>query len=228
MIQLGQIRFNAPLNFMDLLYRLFNFILHIDEHLLDIVNQYGMLTYAILFFIIFAETGFVVTPFLPGDSLLFAVGALAATGGLNVAMIVILLMAAAILGNTTNYWIGRYIGVKIFDWNIPFLKREYLSKTEAFYDKHGAKAVVIGRFLPFFRTFVTFVAGVGKMDFAKYSLYNIVGALLWVAPFTLAGYLFGNIPIVKENFSIVVLAIVGITALPTLIAVAKEVFAKKS
>jgi len=213
---------------MDLLYRLFNFILHIDEHLLDIVNQYGMLTYAILFFIIFAETGFVVTPFLPGDSLLFAVGALAATGGLNVAMIVILLMAAAILGNTTNYWIGRYIGVKIFDWNIPFLKREYLSKTEAFYDKHGAKAVVIGRFLPFFRTFVPFVAGVGKMDFAKYSLYNIVGALLWVAPFTLAGYLFGNIPIVKENFSIVVLAIVGITALPTLIAVAKEVFAKKS
>jgi membrane-associated protein len=213
---------------MDLLYRLFNFILHIDEHLLDIVNQYGMLTYAILFFIIFAETGFVVTPFLPGDSLLFAVGALAATGGLNVTMIIILLLIAAILGNTTNYWIGRYIGVKIFDWNIPFLKREYLSKTEAFYDKHGAKAVVIGRFLPFFRTFVPFVAGVGKMDFAKYSLYNIVGALLWVAPFTLAGYLFGNIPIVKENFSIVVLAIVGITALPTLIAVAKEVFAKKS
>lgn len=211
---------------MDFLYSFLDFVMHIDEHLLEMVNQYGTLIYAILFFIVFAETGFVVTPFLPGDSLLFAVGALAATGGLNVAMIILLLLVAAILGNTTNYWIGRYIGTKIFDWNIPFLKREYLSKTEAFYEKHGAKAVVIGRFLPFFRTFIPFVAGVGKMDFTKFTLYNIVGALLWVAPFTLAGYLFGNIPIVKDNFSIVVLGIVGITVLPTLIAVIREAMSK--
>ena len=213
---------------MDVLYRIFSFILHIDEHLVEMVNQYGTLTYAILFFIIFAETGFVITPFLPGDSLLFAVGALAVTSQLNIVVVIALLFVAAILGNTTNYFIGRYVGPKAFDQQrIPFLKREYLTKTEAFYEKHGPKAVVIGRFLPFFRTFVPFVAGIGRMDFKRYTLYNIIGAALWVIPFTLAGYLFGNIPVVKNNFSLVVLGIIAITALPAIIGVAKEIAAKR-
>ncbi len=212
---------------MDVLYRLFHFVLHIDEHLLEMVNQYGILTYAILFFIIFAETGFVVTPFLPGDSLLFAVGALCVNSNLNIALVIVLLFVAAVLGNTTNYALGRYIGPKAFDGKIPFLKRDYLTQTENFYAKYGQKAVVIGRFLPFFRTFVPFVAGIGRMDFRQYTIYNIVGALLWVVPFTLAGYLFGNIPAVKNNFSLVVLGIIGITVLPAVIGVLREFWHKK-
>lgn len=213
---------------MEILQQLWSFVLHIDEHLLEIVQQYGTLTYIILFFIIFSETGFVVTPFLPGDSLLFAAGALAATGGLNIWSMIALLLIAAFLGNAVNFSIGRYIGPRILENNkIPFIKQEHLLKTQLFYEKHGSKAVVIGRFLPFLRTFVPFVAGIGKMNAAKFMLYNLVGAVLWIIPFSLAGFWFGNIPFVKQNFSLVVLGIIFITVLPTLIAVVRETLKNK-
>ncbi|OWY22502.1 DedA family protein [Sphingobacteriales bacterium UPWRP_1] len=207
---------------MEFIQQLIDFVLHIDKHLLEIINQYGTLTYFILFAIVFAETGFVVTPFLPGDSLLFAIGALAAGGALNVWFIMGLLIVAAFTGNMVNFYIGRYIGPKIFGYNnIRFIKREYLVKTQEFYAKHGAKAVVIGRFLPIFRTFVPFVAGIGNMSYSKFIFYNLLSAVLWVAPFTLAGYWFGNIPFVKNNFTLVVLGIIFITILPALFAAIK-------
>ncbi|MDX1905791.1 MAG: DedA family protein [Bacteroidia bacterium] len=209
---------------MEFFKALIDFVLHIDEHLVEMVAEYGVFTYAILFFIIFAETGFVVTPFLPGDSLLFAAGALAATGALNVWIIIGLLLLAAVLGNSVNYAIGSFIGPRIMKQDkIRFIKKEYLIKTQEFYEKHGVKAVILGRFLPFFRTFIPFVAGIGNMSPAKFSLYNLIGAVLWVIPFTLLGYAFGEIPVVKENFSLVVLGIIFVTVLPTLVGVVREV-----
>ena len=194
-----------------------DFILHLDRHLTDLVAMYQYWVYAILFLIVFAETGFVVTPFLPGDSLLFAVGALAAvdqTGTLNPAYVWILLIVAEFLGNELNYLVGRYLGPRAFTGKIPGLKREYLLKTQAFYDKHGRKTIVLSRFLPIIRTFAPFVAGIGHMRRTTFSSYNIGGAVAWVTIFIWGGFLFGNVPIIKNNFGVVTIAIIVISLLP--------------
>ena len=208
--------------------QLIDFILHIDDHLLEMVNQYGSLVYVVLFIIVFAETGLVVTPILPGDSLLFASGALAAGAQkLDVTLLIILFFVAAVLGNTVNYAIGRYFGPRIFQIKSRWIKMEYLERTKAFYDKYGATAVVLSRFVPILRSFVPFVAGVGQMAWGKYMAYTIFSAAIWVVPITLLGYWFGNVPIVKENFSLVVLGVIGISLLPILYQAVKGFFAKK-
>ena len=194
-----------------------DFILHIDRYLGIFIQQYGTLTYAILFVVIFCETGLVVTPFLPGDSLLFAAGALAAidtSGTLNVFFLFALISAAAVLGDTVNYFIGAKLGVKLFDYNIPFLKKEYLDRTYEFYEKYGGKTIILARFVPIVRTFAPFVAGVGRMNYSRFITFNFVGGVAWVAIFIFLGYTFGNVPFVKENFEIVTLAIVLISVLP--------------
>lgn len=202
---------------MQIIHFFVDFILHLDKHLVEIVSNYGFLTYAILFLIVFAETGLVVTPFLPGDSLLFATGAIAAIGDLNIFFVLAILVAAAILGDTVNYWIGHFLGQKIIDSpKVPFINQKHIDKTQAFYAKHGGKTIILARFVPIVRTFAPFVAGVGKMDYSKFILYNIIGGVVWVLSFTLAGYFFGNIPAVKENFTIVVFAIIGISVVPML------------
>jgi membrane-associated protein len=198
--------------------------LHLDKHLNEIILQYGTLTYAILFGVIFAETGFVFTPFLPGDSLLFAAGTFAAAGSFNIHFLFILLSIAAILGDTTNYWIGNYFGPKVFEKNIRFLKKEHLEKTHKFYEKHGGKTIIIARFIPIIRTFAPFVAGVGAMTYSKFILFNIVGAVLWCALFVYGGYFFGNLSFVKNNFSMVIIAIIFLSILPGII----EFFRHKS
>jgi membrane-associated protein len=188
--------------------------LHLDEHLNQIVTTYGVWTHLILFAIVFAETGLVVTPFLPGDSLLFAAGALAALGSLDLWLLVVLLIGAAILGDTVNYWVGAWIGPRAFSGNVRFLRKDYLDRTHAFYEKHGGKTIILARFVPIIRTFAPFVAGVGAMSYPKFITYNIVGAVLWVGLFVPLGYLFGNMPTVKENFSLVILAIIAISVMP--------------
>jgi membrane-associated protein len=208
---------------MNIITYLIDFILHLDKHLAEIIQAYGSLTYAILFMIVFAETGLVVMPFLPGDSLLFAAGALSALGSLHLPATLLILIAAAILGDSVNYWIGSIFGQKIVDNpHIKFINQEHIDKTEAFYKKHGGKTIILARFLPIIRTFAPFVAGVGKMDYQTFFIYNIVGAIIWVCSFTLAGYFFGNIPAVKEHFTIVVLAIVAISVLPIIIEYIKH------
>ncbi len=200
---------------MDILKSILDFILHIDGHLADLITQYGAWIYVLLFAIIFAETGFVVTPFLPGDSLLFAAGALtASTGKLNILLLWVLLMAAAVLGDAVNYFIGKRVGKGIFKPGNRILKMEYLHKTEHFYEKHGNKTIILARFVPIVRTFAPFVAGVGNMNYTRFATYNIVGGALWVTLFLFAGYLFGNIPFVKENFEIVTIGIVLVSVLP--------------
>ncbi|BCX14338.1 MAG: membrane protein [Patescibacteria group bacterium] len=200
---------------MSFLTGIFEFILHIDTHLGEIISQYGTLTHLILFFIIFAETGFVFTPFLPGDSLLFAAGAFAALGSLHLTWLLLILFAAAVLGDTVNYWIGHFFGQKIVDNpKIPFINQEHIDKTQEFYKKHGGKTIFLARFVPIVRTFAPFVAGVGKMHYGKFISYNIFGGFVWTFVFTLAGYWFGNIPQVREHFSLVVLAIILISVLP--------------
>jgi membrane-associated protein len=195
-------------------------VLHLDAHLGELVRQYGTWIYAILFAIIFAETGLVVTPILPGDSLLFVAGALAAKGDMDVHLVVVLLIAAAILGNSTNYAIGRWLGKTFFRHRgARFLNPEYLDRTHAFYEKHGGMAVVISRFIPIIRTYVPFVAGLGAMTPARFTAYNIAGAVAWIASLTYAGYFFGNIPWVKENLSFIILAILVVSVLPVVIAV---------
>lgn len=197
--------------------KIIEFILHIDTHLGEIISQYGVLTHLILFFIVFAETGFVFTPFLPGDSLLFAAGAFAALGSLHLTWLLIILFLAAVLGDTVNYWIGHFFGQKIVDNpKIPFINQEHIDKTQEFYKKHGGKTIFLARFVPIVRTFAPFVAGVGKMHYGKFISYNIIGGFVWVFLFTLAGYFFGNLPQVKENFSLVILAIILISVLPIL------------
>ena len=194
-----------------------DFVLHIDRYLGIFIQQYGTLTYAILFIVIFCETGLVVTPFLPGDSLLFAAGALAAidsSGTLNVFFLFAILAAAAVLGDTVNYLIGAKFGVKLFDYNIPFLKQEYLDRTYEFYEKYGGKTIILARFVPIVRTFAPFVAGVGRMNYSRFIMFNFVGGVAWVAIFVFLGNLFGNVPFVKNNFEIVTLAIVLISVLP--------------
>ena len=199
-----------------------NFILHIDTHLIEIVQNYGLLTYAILFLIIFAETGFVFTPFLPGDSLLFAAGAIAAIGNLNILAIWVILVFAAILGDTANYWIGHFLGEKILSKNIPLIKKEHVDKTNKFYEKHGGKTIILARFIPIIRTFAPFVAGIGKMHYTKFLSYNAIGGILWISIFSFAGFFFGNIPFVKHNFSLVVIAIILISILPMILEIAKS------
>ncbi|MBI4895708.1 MAG: VTT domain-containing protein [Candidatus Aenigmarchaeota archaeon] len=183
-------------------------ILHIDQYLNILIQNYGVLTYLVLFFIIFIETGFVVFPFLPGDSLLFIVGALAAVGSLNLFIVIPILIVAAISGDSVNYYLGYKIGRRAFTDKIRFLKKSYINDSEKFYEKHGGKTIFIARFLPFIRTFAPFVAGIGKMDYKKFLGYNVSGAIVWVSAFILAGFFFGNIPIIKDNMGIVLLAMI--------------------
>lgn len=209
---------------MELIKTLVDFILHIDKHLIDITQQYQGWTYLILFFIIFAETGFVVTPFLPGDSLLFAAGALIAHGnsGLNIYFLWLFLIIAAVMGNTTNYELGKYFGPKVFKPENKILKLDYYLKTKAFFDTHGGKAIIFSRFLPIFRTVAPFVAGVGKMPIGKYSLYNFIGGASWITLFLFLGYFFGGIPVIKRNFTIVVVVIILVSIVPPIIAAIKS------
>jgi len=202
---------------MNFILYLINLILHMDKYLGQIIQTYGIWTFAIMFFVIFMETGFVVTPFLPGDSLIFAAGAFAGLGYLNVGILFVVLAIAAIAGDTANYWIGHYIGPRAFSGSVPFLKKEYLDRTHAFYEKHGGKTIIIARFIPIIRTFAPFVAGVGSMTYSKFIAYNVIGGLAWVALFTFVGYFFGNLPIVQENFTFVIFAIIFISVLPAII-----------
>lgn len=200
---------------MELIASFVDYILHLDTNLTLLVAQYGPLTYAILFLVIFAETGFVVTPFLPGDSLLFAAGAIASLGSLNVGITIVLLGVAAILGDTVNYWIGHFFGQKIVDNpKIKFINQEHIDKTEQFYKKYGGKTIILARFVPIVRTFAPFVAGVGTMEYKKFILYNVIGGALWITLLTMLGYLFGNIPLVKHNFELAIFAIIALSLLP--------------
>lgn len=194
------------------------FIMHIDAHLSTLAQDYGAWTYGILFLIIFAETGLVVTPFLPGDSLLFALGALAAGGGLSHETLFLSLALAATLGNITNYALGGIIGPRVFKWRwVPFLKEEYLERTKLFYEMHGAKAVILARFMPLFRTFVPFVAGIGAMNYPRFLIYSVVGCLAWIGSLLYGGYFFGNIPAVKNNFGLVVIGIIVVSFIPAVV-----------
>jgi membrane-associated protein len=199
---------------MELLRDIVDLFLHLDRHLSEVISEYGTWTHLILFLIVFCETGLVVTPFLPGDSLLFAAGTFAALGALDLWLVVILLIVAAIIGDTVNYWIGAYIGPRAFRGDIRFLRKEYLDRTHAFYEKHGGKTIILARFVPIIRTFAPFVAGVGAMSYPKFITYNVVGAVLWVGLFVLGGYFFGNIPVVRENFTLVILAIIALSVMP--------------
>jgi len=202
---------------MEFIHIILDWVIHLDQHLAQLIGQYGIWTYAILFTVIFCETGLVVTPFLPGDSLLFAVGALSATGALHPHFSFLLLASASVLGDNTNYTIGRFIGPRAFSGQYRFLKREYLTRTQEFYDRYGKRTVIFGRFLPIIRTFAPFVAGVVQMNRFQYVPFTIIGGILWVGLFLYAGYFFGNIPFVKHNFAIVIMAIIMISAVPALI-----------
>ncbi|MBS1530617.1 MAG: DedA family protein [Bacteroidetes bacterium] len=205
---------------MELIKHLIDFILHIDKNLAAIISQYHTLTYLILFIIIFAETGFVVTPFLPGDSLLFAAGALIAAGntGLDIYLLAIILIVAAFTGNSVNYLIGNYLGPKVFKAENKVLKLDYYLQTKAFFDKHGGKAVILSRFVPIIRTIAPFVAGVGRMPFGRYSIYNIIGGASWIILFLFAGYMLGNVPFFKAHFSLIGILIILVSILPPIIA----------
>lgn len=202
-----------------------DFILHIDVHLAQLVAEYGYWVYAILFAIVFCETGLVVTPFLPGDSMLFVGGALAAlpSNSLNVHVFALLLMAAAILGDAVNYLIGRFFGEALFaNPHARFLRRSYLDKTHRFFDQHGGKAIVLARFIPIIRTFAPFVAGAAKMPYRQFGLYNVLGAVLWVALFTYAGFIFGDLPIIRENLKLLIVAIIVISILPPIVELVRH------
>jgi len=209
---------------LEFIQTLIDFILHIDKHLVEIVSEYQTWTYLILFLIIFAETGFVVTPFLPGDSLLFAAGAIIARpeSGLNIFLMMILLIIAAILGDLVNYHIGDYVGPKAFSGKYKLLKKEYLEKTQNFYIKHGGKTIIYARFVPIVRTFAPFIAGIGTMSYARFASYNVVGAIAWVASFLLIGYFFGGLPIIKQNFTYVIFGIIIISLIPPLLEILKK------
>lgn len=206
---------------MDLIRGLIDFFLHLDKHLAEIIRQYGTWTYAILFLIIFVETGLVVMPLLPGDSLLFAAGIFANLGQLDPWLLTGLLIAAAILGDTVNYWIGNKLGPRAFSGEFRFLKREYLDRTREFYARHGGKTIILARFIPIVRTFAPFVAGVGEMQYSRFLAYNVVGGVVWVTLFVWAGYLFGDIPVVQERFELVILGIIGVSVLPIAIELLK-------
>jgi membrane-associated protein len=207
---------------MEFIAHLIDLFLHLDKHLSLVIQTYGTWTYLLLFAIIFLETGFVITPFLPGDSLLFAAGTFASLNALNIYMLFLLMSLAAFLGDTTNYWVGHFIGPKAFSGNIRFLKKEYLERTHAFYEKHGGKTIIIARFIPIIRTFAPFVAGVGEMSYWRFITYNLLGGISWVALFTFGGYFFGNLKFVQNNFSFVVLAIILISVIPAVYEYIKE------
>ena len=209
---------------MELIQQLLDFILHIDKHLIEIVQEYQTWTYLILFFIIFAETGFVITPFLPGDSLLFAAGAIIANpdSGLNIFLMCILLIVAAILGDFVNYHIGNFLGPLAFSGKYKLLKKEYLNKTQAFYEKHGGKTIIYARFVPIIRTFAPFVAGIGTMSYLKFATFNVTGGILWVTSFLFIGYFFGGLPVIKDNFTYVIFGIIILSILPPVIEVIRE------
>lgn len=206
---------------------LINFILHIDQYLAVFLNDYGAWLYVILFLIIFVETGLVIMPFLPGDSLLFATGALAAfTGALNPVLLIALLFVAAVLGDTLNYHIGKYIGPKVFERDTKWINRQQLMKTHQFFEKHGGKTVILGRFLPFARTFVPFVAGAGSMHYTRFLAYNVIGGFVWITSFIMLGYFFGNQPVIKQNFTYVIFGIIIFSVLPVVIGFLREKFKK--
>jgi membrane-associated protein len=196
---------------MDLPFLLIDLVLHFDKYLPGIIETYGFWTYLILFLIIFCETGLVVTPYLPGDSLLFVAGALAGTGLLSIEALIVSLVIAAVLGDSLNYWIGHTAGMKVLDWKCSFVKKEHLDLTQDYYERYGGFTIVIARFVPFIRTFAPFLAGIGKMSYRWFITYNITGAVLWICAFLLTGFFFGSLPIVKENFSLLVYAIIGIS-----------------
>lgn len=200
---------------MEIVQLAIDFILHIDQHLIDITAAYGMWTYAVLAVIVFAETGLVVTPFLPGDSLLFAAGAICALGTMNVWVMIALLIVAAILGDAVNYTIGNRLGPRIFSSTTSkLLNREHLNRTHAFYERHGGKTIILARFMPIIRTFAPFVAGIGAMRYRQFAVYNVVGAVVWVASFSLLGYYFGNLDLVRKNFTLVIGVIIVLSVLP--------------
>ena len=212
-----------------MLASLIDFVLHIDQHLIELTQTYGLWIYAILFLIVFCETGLVVTPFLPGDSLLFAAGAVAALGGMNVHIAAGLLLAAAVIGDAVNFAIGKYFGEKLFAKpDSRVFKREYLDKTHAFYEKYGGKTIILARFVPIVRTFAPFVAGMGNMHYGRFIRYNIIGALMWVGLLTYAGYFFGELPVVKNNFGLVVIGIIVVSVLPMAVEIAKAKWGKKT
>lgn len=198
---------------MDVPFILIDLVLHIDKYLPGIIESYGFWTYLILFAIIFCETGLVVTPYLPGDSLLFVAGTLAGAGFLNIEILLISLLVAAILGDSVNYWIGHTTGMKVLERKYSFVRTEHLDKTRDYFKKYGGITIVIARFIPFIRTFAPFLAGIGKMSYRWFFTYNVIGAVLWILAFTLAGFFFGSLPIVKENFSLIVYLIIGISLL---------------
>jgi membrane-associated protein len=208
---------------LELAYTLIDFFLHLDRHLAEIIAAYGTWTYVILFAIVFLETGLVVTPLLPGDSLLFAAGAFAALGALELWPLVLLLCVAAILGDTVNYGIGNYLGPKVFHYpRSRFFNPEHLKKTHEFFEKYGGKTIIIARFVPIIRTFAPFVAGIGSMTYGRFLSYNVIGGILWVFVCVLGGYFFGNLPFVKQNFSLVILAIIVVSVLPAVVEFVKH------
>jgi membrane-associated protein len=216
---------------MEIMHTFFSFILHLDAHLAAFAVAYGQWVYGILFLVIFCETGLVVTPFLPGDSLLFATGALtaSASGNLNIHLLFILLLTASVLGNTLNYFIGRFIGPRIFHSSHSiFLNKKYLERANLFYKRYGGKTIVIARFIPIIRSFAPFVAGVGSMGYWRFTLYNLLGAVLWIGSLLYTSYLFGNLPLVKDHFSTIILAIIAISLLPPLIEAGRAVYLKSS
>ena len=203
---------------MDLILALIDFVLHVDRHLASLVREYGFYTHLILFAIVFMETGLVVTPFLPGDSLLFVAGALAAMGNMDLFILIALLIAAAVLGDTVNYWAGKWAGPEIFRKDTGrFLKKDHLLKAHEFYERHGGKAIVLARFVPIVRTFAPFVAGIGRMTYSHFLAYNVIGGVAWVLMFVLGGYFFGNLPVVKSRFHLVVAAIIIISVMPMVV-----------
>ena len=205
-----------------------SWFLHLDKHLTELIEHYGLFTYGILFVIIFCETGLVVTPFLPGDSLLFAVGMLAGIGSFNLPLLLILLTGAAVLGNIVNYTIGRFLSEKLVGGRLSWLiKQDYLDQTNAFFEKYGAETIIITRFMPILRTFAPFVAGAGSMSYGRFLTYNLAGGLLWVFSITLGGYFFGNVPIVKNNFSLVTLAIIVVSLIPAAVQFLRSFLGKK-
>jgi membrane-associated protein len=202
---------------MDLLLKVVDFVLHVDVYLAEIISRYGAWTYGLLFLVIFMETGFVVTPFLPGDSLIFAAATFAGRGALNPWLLFLLMAVAAVAGDTVNYWIGHAVGAKAYSGEVRWIKKEYMERTHRFFEKHGGKTIFLARFVPIIRTFAPFVAGVGKMSYGYFATWNVVGGITWVALFTLAGFFFGNIPFVQENFELVIIAIIVISVIPAVL-----------